>query len=34
MLQMAMGGVFDVAVRKIMTAFEERARTLATQAPA
>jgi len=26
LLQMAMGSVFDVAVRKIMTAFEERAR--------
>ena len=28
LLQMAMAGVFDAAVRKIMTAFEERARHL------
>lgn len=28
LLQMAMGSVFDIAVRKIMTAFEERARVL------
>jgi coenzyme Q-binding protein COQ10 len=34
MLQMAMGGVFDMAVRKIMTAFEERARTFAAQGSA
>jgi coenzyme Q-binding protein COQ10 len=31
LLQMAMGGVFEVAVRKIMTAFEERARELSGQ---
>ncbi len=34
MLQMAMGGVFDIALRKIMTAFEERARELADQGTA
>jgi len=28
LLQMAMGSVFDIAVRKIMTAFEERAHVL------
>ena len=32
MLQLAMGGVFDIAVRKIMTAFEERARHIAAGA--
>ena len=31
LLHMAMGGVFEVAVRKIMTAFEERARELSGQ---
>lgn len=30
LLQVAMGGVFDAAVRKIMTGFEERARTLSS----
>lgn len=28
LLQLAMGSVFDIAVRKVMTAFEERARVL------